>query len=379
MGHLDLILSNELDEAHREENLEGLNVAMHSGKLLISIIEDILDLSKIEAGQLDIVNKPFSLLETIEQTMQLSRAYQIQRKKESLELSLSVEGILSGGMIYGDQFRLRQILNNFMSNAIKFTADGYVRMTVRQENGLISFRVHDSGKGIPEGKLDTIFDTFRQVELSDTREHGGTGLGLTISRKLIELMGGTIRVESETEGENRGTRFLVTLPFEAVAEEDVKNLQDIDFQNTLSFQDNPSVFNGGKILVAEDDLVSRKLVQNMLKKLDREVIMVHDGLEAVETYKKHRSEIAMIFCDIMMPIMDGLEATQQIRKFEDEAGDGRRVPIVALSAGAMKGDKEKGIEYGMDDYVTKPVSRKVLAASLEKHTGRSPAQRRLIG
>eukprot|EP00529_Nitzschia_sp_RCC80_P014227 CAMPEP_0113509044 /NCGR_PEP_ID=MMETSP0014_2-20120614/37345_1 /TAXON_ID=2857 /ORGANISM="Nitzschia sp." /LENGTH=736 /DNA_ID=CAMNT_0000404807 /DNA_START=139 /DNA_END=2346 /DNA_ORIENTATION=- /assembly_acc=CAM_ASM_000159 len=130
---------------YKEENLEGLNVALHSGKLLMSIIEDILDLSKIEAGQLDIVHKPFSLLETIEHTMQLSRAYQIQRKVESVDLRHNIEGLFAGGMIDGDQFRLRQILNNFMSNAIKFTTHGYVSLSVRQENGLISFCVEDTG------------------------------------------------------------------------------------------------------------------------------------------------------------------------------------------------------------------------------------------
>jgi CheY-like chemotaxis protein len=370
MGNLDLVLSNGLAEDHREENLEGLKVAMRSGALLISIIEDILDLSKIEAGQLDISCESFSIAALIDQTMQLACAYQVQRKKSHLELRQDVAELPSE-FVYGDQFRLQQVLVNLMSNAIKFTNEGHVSLTVMHADGNLSFCIQDTGKGIPEEKLSIIFDPFRQVELSDTREHGGTGLGLTICRKLVELMGGTLTVESQISGPKQGSKFNVNIPLEAAQDKPLNR----GHNSRSSLQRAPSICSDTgiyqKVLIAEDDPVSRRVVSKMLEKAGQDFLVAKNGLEAVEMFGTHGHEISLILMDVMMPEIDGLEASKRIRRMEDAENSNRRVPIIALSAGAMKGDKEKGMEYGMTDYLTKPISYKSLIAMLETHLGGS--------
>lgn len=371
IGHLDLILSNELDESHREENLEGLWVAKQSSNLLISIIEDILDLSKIEAGQLDITRKPFSIDAVVEQTMQIANAYRIQKKRSHVDLRREV-ATLPANYIYGDEIRLQQILNNLMSNAIKFTREGFVSLSVCCLHGNLQFCIHDSGKGIPEEKLEVIFDPFRQVELSDTREHGGTGLGLTICKKLVDLMGGKIRVESSVSGQDRGSKFYVSIPFDQVSEQELQNLLHKRRPKVLHPRKNSISSTSSicrKILVAEDDPVSRRIILKMLEKAGQETLVAKDGLQAVQKFCEHRHEIALTFMDVMMPNLDGLEASKRIREIEAEEPTSRQVPIIALSAGAMKGDREKGIEYGMTDYLTKPIGYKVLVATLENYLG----------
>ena len=368
IGNLDLILSSGLDESHRDENLEGLKVAMQSSRLLISIIEDILDLSKIEAGQLDISREPMSITKVIDHTMQLAGAYQVQRKKAHVKLSQKVEPLPSE-YVFGDEFRLQQILVNLVSNAIKFTEEGSVTLLVTCDNTNISFCVKDTGKGIPHEKLGIIFDPFRQVELSDTREHGGTGLGLTICRKLVELMGGSLTVESSVSGPDRGSKFYVSLPFDAATEKRVTKGHGSgnDVWKSESILSDRS--DCRKILIAEDDPVSRRIVSKMLEKAGQEFLVAKDGLEAVKMFSEHRSEIALALMDVMMPGMDGLEASKRIRQIESETQDSRHTPIIALSAGAMKGDREKGIEFGMTDYLTKPISYKDLVSTLDFYLG----------
>lgn len=263
IGHIDLALSNHLADESRQENLEGLQVSKESGKLLISIIEDILDISKIEAGEMDIKkDETFSLQLIVDQVMSLGRTM-IQQRAKSIEIKQEAptDGVLVDSIL-GDPFRLQQVLNNLISNAVKFTDTGSVKLqiaVVRVPSGeALEFCVVDTGKGIPDDHLESIFDSFRQVEIGDTRKHGGTGLGLTISRKLVELMGGTLQVESSIDGPNKGSRFHFTLPY-------VKSLQrvieSVDTRTTRMQQEKKD----GKILVAEDERVSRRLVVRMLQ------------------------------------------------------------------------------------------------------------------
>ena len=367
MGHVDLILSNELAEEDKEENMEGLQIAMDSGRLLIQIIEDILDLSKIEAGQLDIVHRPFLIKEMVQNTVNLANAYRIQRKKVNIEIIEDLDESVPPG-IYGDQFRIQQVLNNLLSNAIKFTDEGRVELSIRRGNvaETLEFSVQDTGKGIPEDRLGMIFEPFRQVEIGDTRKHGGTGLGLTICKKLVSMMGGDLCIHSSTEGLDRGSRFFFSLPFEPCEKLTIsQNMQTPHHLIHIPRLSRKS----GKILLAEDDRVSRKIAVSMLKKAGFEVLEAGDGVEAVSMYVQNRRTIDLVLMDVMMPNMDGLEATKRIREIESRLPECDSVPIVALSAGAMKGDREKGLEVGMTDYLYKPISIQQLKEALERCLG----------
>ena len=262
------------------------------------------------------------------------------------------------------------VLNNLLSNAIKFTEKGSISLSVRlcpEDPKSIEFSVQDSGKGIPEDRMEIIFEPFRQVEFGDTRKHGGTGLGLTICKKLIEMMGGSLKVESG--GSGNGSRFYFVLPYEPAQLAPInKNLKTSGAKRsgtppklaptnsgTSAKSDSGKKKSCSKILLAEDDTVSRKMVTRMLEKAGYEVLPAVDGIEAVCLFKEHHDTIDLVLMDVMMPNMDGLEATEKIREFEQGSEFADSIPIVALSAGAMKGDKEKGLECGMNSYLTKPV------------------------
>jgi len=380
MGHLDLITSNGLCEEHRDENLEGLQVAYQSGELLISIIEDILDLSKIEAGQLDIHPRPFSFKTIMEQTANLARAYQIQKQKQHVAFHVNVDENISE-FICGDDCRIRQVLNNLISNAIKFTDNGSVVLAVEidSESSELKILVKDSGKGIPSDHLDVVFEPFRQVEFGDTRKHGGTGLGLTICKRLVELMGGQMTVESSTVEGDHGSRFVFSLPYKPVDMER-NSRTSATHDRALAVPRNASTAAGvlpekksGKILLAEDDPVSRRIASRMLQKAGYDILVAEDGMEAVSMFEKHQSEIILVLCDVMMPRMDGLEATRQIRALLSASSASSDLPIIALSAGAMKGDREKGLEIGMTDYLTKPVNYRDLVQTLQRYVGHEGA------
>lgn len=259
------------------------------------------------------------------------------------------------------------VLNNLLSNAIKFTDDGYVSLSIRDcpDDNMIEFCIQDTGKGIPEDRLEIIFEPFRQVEFGDTRKHGGTGLGLTICKKLIEIMGGTLRVESCVKrGGNQGSRFCFTLPYEAASLVDEEASTKIKGPLPSS-----QCQSSCKILLAEDDPVSRKVATRLLETAGFDVMPALDGAEAVTLFEKHRATIDLILMDVMMPNMDGLEATERIREIEASSGNPAQVPIIALSAGAMKGDRERGIKAGMTDYLYKPINRALLLDALGTYLG----------
>lgn len=360
MGHIDLALSNNLSEECRGENKEGLEVSRESGHLLVSIINDILDLSKIEAGQMDISKQAFPVRRMVDQTMKVGNMLVNQRKK-SITLSQEVDPTISN-CICGDNFRLQQIVNNLVSNAVKFTETGGVDLRVRlQPDGkMLQFSVEDSGRGISEDQLEVVFEPFRQADYSDTRKFGGTGLGLTISRKLIELMGGKLWVDSTV---GVGSTFFFTLPYEIAPEDGTA--ESVEPTETVATLSNAS----GKILIAEDDPVSRKVAAKMVEKAGYDVVLACNGAMAVSKFESD-STIDLILMDVNMDVMGGLEATTRIRGLEAKTQSERRIPIIALSAAAMTGDRERGASAGMTDYLTKPVNRKELVKTLEKYLGK---------
>jgi len=348
LGMADLLLMDEsLTEEHRQY-VEGIHA---SGESLLSLINRILDISKIEAGKVVLEARNFDLRVLLER---FTHAMQPRAEEKGLSLFFSLAPEVPE-TLHGDSWRLRQVLFNLTENAIKFTHKGEIALSAavvkKNEAGvLLRFSVRDTGVGIPGNKRDVLFRMFSQVDSSATREYGGAGLGLALSRELVEMMGGEIGVCS-TEG--KGSEFWFTAVFEKMTGEEDGD----EGAGNASLSGGHNV----RLLLAEDNATNRRVVLGMLEKLGVEADAVIDGMEALEVLT--RTSYDMILMDCMMPRMDGYEATRRIRAMEGEI---RGVPVVAITANAMKGDRERCLEAGMNDYLAKPVSRGALARILEK-------------
>jgi PAS domain S-box-containing protein len=351
IGMTDLVLDSRLDGGQRE----SLEIVRTSAGNLLQIIDDILDFSKIEAGKLALEREPFGLRNQIEGLVHTMSG---QARDRSLRLETSVADDVPDWLA-GDPLRLRQILVNLVGNAIKFTAQGEVAVGVdlEEQNGedaILHFVVRDTGIGIPEEKQRLIFKAFSQADGSTTRRFGGTGLGLTISSQLVELMGGRIWVDS-VEGE--GSRFHFTARFELteeVPEESAVPVAD----KAKSAVPRRSL----RLLLTEDNEFNQKVAIGLLEREGHVVTVAGDGRQALELLEKE--DFDAVLMDVQMPVMDGLEATTAIRRRETETG--RRVPIIGLTAYAMKGDRERCLAAGMDGYVAKPIRKEELFATLDR-------------
>ncbi len=352
IGFLDLTIANDdLQNKYKEY----LGYSLDSGKLLLSLINDILDLSKIEAGQLEIESITFSLEQIMNSVMSSAKILLSDKKKE-IDLRFSTSKDINSNLI-GDPYRLKQVLNNLISNAIKFTSIGFIECGVSLiNNKTLEFYVRDSGVGIEEHNVSKLFIPFSQVDSSTTRNYGGTGLGLTITKQLIELMGGNIRVKSQ-KGE--GSSFYFTLPYTS------KLLENIDksTKDNSIIDENPTGVK--KILIAEDEISNQKLLDHLLTEKGYSIRIAQDGRDAVSIYKTDPS-IDAILMDIAMPHLNGLDAVSVIRDIE-EKNNKTVIPIIAITAFAMKGDREKCIDAGFDEYLTKPLDQKLLLKTLEKY------------
>lgn len=352
IGMTQLALMEDISPRAREY----LQFVRHSGKALLEIINDILDLSKIESGKATLERKPFRLRESLESTL---RSLQVSARDKGLEFYHSIDLDLPDPLL-GDQGRLRQVLTNLIGNAIKFTAKGAVRVSVAKDQeparpGTVRllFRVRDDGIGIPRHRLEEIFEAFSQIGLSSHIKYGGTGLGLSISKNLVEMMGGRIWVNSEI---GKGSTFSFTAEFGLV--------EKMDELDQLSEQpETPRRTRGLKILLAEDNQVNRLLAVELLKMMGHEVEVAENGREALEQLRK--SPFDLVLMDVRMPDMDGLTAVKAVRR--GEAGpDKAHTPVVALTAYALKGDRERFLEAGMDDYLSKPIDLEELNRVLER-------------
>jgi CheY-like chemotaxis protein len=294
---------------------------------------------------------PFSLRETFDA---VTRTFAVQAGQKGLNFTSRIP-LDAPDILVGDQSRLRQVIINLIGNAIKFTSFGEVRLEVAQASrddatiGL-HFTVSDTGIGIPQHKLGAIFEAFAQADGSTTRKYGGTGLGLAISSRLVQLAGGKIWAESELD---RGSRFHFTAVFELpprASEAENTDLEDEarDLAERVALDKQSRGFH---ILVAEDNPINQKLAVRLLEKKGYRATVAENGLVALACLEKQRFD--MILMDVQMPEMGGLEATRSIR--ERERRSGGHIPIVAMTANAMKGDRERCLESGMDDYVSKPV------------------------
>jgi two-component system, cell cycle sensor histidine kinase and response regulator CckA len=337
--------------AEQEEYLSGIEA---SGDNLLGIINDILDLSKIESGKIELEYADFSLRKAIEDviTTQISRIHQ---KHLTLQRELAV-GLPE--VMRGDQLRIKQILLNLLGNAIKFTEQGSITIAVRlMEQGagrvLIRLTVSDTGIGMSPEALQKIFNPFEQADTSTTRRFGGTGLGLTICRKLAELMGGAITVES-TPG--AGSSFHLEIPFELSSA--TMNRQE----HSMPLPERPA--RPLSILIAEDNPMNQRMLELLLQKIGHSAISTNNGKEALERWR--RGGVDLILMDIQMPVMTGVEALEAIRA--EEQASGGHLPVIALTADALKGTEEKLLKAGFDGYLTKPVKTKELTDELARLT-----------
>ncbi len=339
------------------EQREYLGMVKSSADSLLSVINDILDFSKIEAGKLDIESVDFSLRNALGEVTSTLR---VRAQQKGLKFACHIPLELPDALI-GDPSRLRQIMINLLGNALKFTAKGEVTVRVAMEaettdQAVFHFRVSDTGIGIPQEKQKLIFEAFTQSDSSTTREYGGTGLGLSISSRLVALMGGTIWVESQPD---EGSTFHFKLrfglqksPASALLVPDLPAPAQVPTNDQRRF----------RILLAEDNPINQKVAVRFLQKKGHIVVLADTGKKALDGWRKQTFDI--ILMDVQMPEMDGFEATARIREHEKSAGN--HIPIIAMTAHAMVGDRERCLAAGMDDYASKPIDAKDLFAAIQR-------------
>ncbi len=334
------------------DQAQQLSTVLQSAQALLGIINDILDISRLEAGKLEVLEESFHLCSILPNIIDTMRTVANQKQ---LDLVLSVEAGIPTHLS-GDPLRLRQILLNLISNAIKFTTVGQVtvRVSHSQDNAkILRFEVQDSGVGIPPEKLNSLFHAFSQINRYDQHNNGGAGLGLAISRKLTHLMGGTIGVHS-TEGV--GSTFWFELPIITEHAGIAPQLLPIPPKKPSAAKSDGT---NQRILVVEDHKINQMVAKGMLAKLGYHVTLAENGFEALDCLR--REDFALVLMDIQMPGMSGIETTEKIRaEFPD-----RHLPIVALTANAMKGDEQTYLQAGMNACLTKPIQIDILSATLE--------------
>lgn len=351
IGMADLLSDTPLTDM-QEEYLEMLTVSANN---LLGVINDVLDMSKIEAGYFEIEKTEFDLWDVVESA---GIGLGTRASKKDLELLHRI-GSDVPRYIIGDPTRLHQILINLIGNSIKFTEKGEIVVNVKAlerkgDDLTLHFSVKDTGIGISKERLSKIFESFTQADSSTTRKYGGTGLGLTISKQLVEKMNGKIWVESEI---GKGSTFHFTIRSLAVErpEEKKKATEKRPVESALKGK-------SLRVLLAEDNIINQKVAVRILEKQGWQVIVANNGKEAVEISAK--SEFDLILMDVQMPEMDGLEATVKIRKREQ--GSGKHIPIIALTAHAFEEDKKRCLAAGMDRYTTKPIKIRELFAVIEE-------------
>jgi PAS domain S-box-containing protein len=325
-----------------------LEIISRSGNNLLALIEDILDLSHIEAGRLTLELNLISLNELVKEALDI---HSHNANSKGIKLSSNI-GVDTPNSFLADKKRLRQVLLNLVGNGVKFTEQGRVEIMVSCPSAkIIKFSVVDSGIGIPKEKHELIFDPFSQADSSNTRQHGGVGLGLAICNRLVSAMNGEILVDSEP---GKGSTFHFSIPLLV----DDQNNKDLSLSDNYQKERVEKANNSISILLAEDNIDSALLIETYLKKFPHNLEIVESGELVVEKIRSGK-RYSLVLMDIQMPGMDGIEATKIIRAFEKESNI-PRMPIVALTANAMQGDKEKSLAAGCNSHATKPISKKKL-------------------
>jgi signal transduction histidine kinase/CheY-like chemotaxis protein len=353
------IAKNTDDVARKDDCLGKMEEASNH---LLGIINDVLDMSKIEANKLELFGEDFSFSGLIERVLNVS-AFQVRQKDLTLKLNLDPN---IPDALFGDVQRISQVITNLLSNAVKFTPEGgLITLTSQlidspeQERPQISIVIADTGIGIGEEQMTRLFQPFQQAESSTARRFGGTGLGLVISKRIVDLMGGSISVESQP---GKGTSFGVVLPLEK-AREDIKDTR-VEERAEQGAKDD-EIFVGRRILLAEDVEVNREIVMALMESTGTEIDCASNGIEAVELFAKNPERYDLILMDIQMPELDGFDATRRIRALE--APWAHEVPIIALTANVFKEDIDKCLAAGMDDHLGKPFDQAKVFESMRKY------------
>lgn len=344
MGFVNLLRDNGIDQ---EGSTEYLNIIDRNSHQLLRIFDDILDLTKVEAGKMLMERSEFSLVEFLADFSSLAG---IKTREKEIIFEFKAESLLPEFIVL-DSTRLRQILLNVVGNAIKFTEKGRVELTVKYVDKYLEFTVTDTGRGISDQQRIHLFRAFSQADSSATREFGGTGLGLVLTKRLSEAMGGEFELTRSELG--KGSTFTVCLPVHVPPEVKLLPLKSVEVKAIeTSLDRNSALLNGQEILLIEDSPDNQFLVQQILKKTGAKITVANDGAVGVEMALARRYNV--ILCDIQMPVMDGHEAVRTLR------GKGYTGPIVALTAHAMKEEREKAIKSGFSHFLSKPVDKKSL-------------------
>ena len=334
-----------------EKTEQYINMINKNSKRLLTIIDDVIDISKIEADQIKIEPEKCYLNDLMYKLCDNYKSEIKSKRKNDVKISVDLAFDDEESYINIDESRLLQILSNLINNALKFTEKGNIEMGYLLENkNTLKFYVKDTGIGISKDKQEIIFERFRQAEIDHIKLYGGTGLGLTICKRLVELMGGEIRVESE---EGKGSAFYFTLPYQPVKKAEAKNPPE-----SLNYN-----LEGKKILIVEDELSSLQLLEAIIADLKIQKIHAENGQKAVEICKED-PDIDLVLMNIEMPVMNGYEATREIKKIRED------LPVIAQSAHALTGDKQKCIQAGCDDYISKPIDIDILITMMHKYLGK---------
>ena len=358
LGALSLLENTGL----KDRQSEYLDIARSSSNTLMVVINDILDISKIESGSLDIESTPFSLLSLIHD-MEQSMSFRASEKGVELRCVSSI----AQDAVLGDPVRMRQVMDNLVGNAIKFTSEGQVTIratlapvSVDDGSFRLTFEVEDSGIGISSEQQSLLFVPFSQVEASTTRRFGGTGLGLSICKQLVEALGGEISVVSQP---GEGSTFSFSIPLsrsETTVDTSLTELAEKMWETNVKRSNI-----GARVLLVEDNQINATIAEAMLLPLGVEVDFAINGAEAIAKLLEDEGHYQVVFMDCQMPVMDGYSATAEIRKHSQFA----ELPIISMTANAMKGDREKCLAAGMNDYITKPIDPEVLARKLGEWLG----------
>ncbi|MEN8906248.1 MAG: PAS domain S-box protein [Clostridiales bacterium] len=352
IGMIDLTLQSNLNSDQKE----NLQISKTCADTLLKIINDVLDFSKIEAKKLLVENINFNFNETIKNLM---KSHKIKADEKNIQLNLNLKNDIPKELI-GDPTRITQILNNLLSNALKFTENGTVSLIIEKSksdknNIFLKFTISDTGIGISANEKHKLFKSFSQLDGSIVRKYGGTGLGLVISKKLVEIMNGEIWFDSI---KNKGTNFYFTLKMSLHTNESIKEITSISIDNTsVNLPENKSNF-----LIVEDDIMNQKVLTQMLNLRNYNIHIANNGIEAVDKFSKNNYHL--ILMDIKMPFMDGFEATKLIRSFE-KTNNKPQTPIIAITANAIEHERQKSFEIGINEFISKPISLNILYETID--------------
>lgn len=351
LGFSELLKDTDIESVQAQEYI---SIVIKRSKDLMALIDEIIDLSKIDAGILKLKNNDILVNELLQELRAFYELEKIKRNKNNLDIRLNIPDNSKDIILHVDIPRFNQIINNLVINAIKFTSEGYIEIGYQLQNRHILFYVKDTGIGIPTNKQSLIFDRFRQVDESHTREYQGSGLGLSIAKAIVEKMKGQIWVKSQP---GNGSTFFFTIP---LIESQNRHLKEWQHNKPYTYiQTAKKTKYGSKVLVVEDDMTNFYFLETLLKIRDLDCTHASDGERAIEIVKEE--DISLILMDIRMPNMDGLEATRRLRKM------GYNMPIIAQTANAMSDDKQISLDAGCSDYLPKPIKKEHLYSLLDKY------------